>query len=285
MKNFAERFLELSEKRSNFCLGIDPTPQLLSAWNLPDSAEGLRRMCRIIVEAAASELAVVKPQIAYFERFGAEGIRILISLIEEFRQKSTLVLVDAKRGDIGTTIEAYAQSILGAESALKGDAVTAHAYLGFESLLPLFKHAGETGTGVFVVVKSSNPEGEMIQDAVVRDGRTIAEYLADNITDFNGSQFEAHKVGAIGAVVGATLKDNIQALLRRLEKSLILAPGIGHQGASFEDLRANFGETISRVIPTSSRAVLKFGPDAEALNSQIKKICAEAVSINSAPKT
>jgi orotidine-5'-phosphate decarboxylase len=269
MTNFSERFISLAKERTPFCLGIDPTPELLKAWDLSDTAEGLKQMCEIIVEAIPL-LAVVKPQIAYFERFGVEGIKILIWLIEQFHNKDILVIVDAKRGDIGTTVKAYAQSILGAESALKADAVTAHAYLGFESLTPLLEHAQKTGTGVFVVVKSSNPEGKLIQNAVVQDGRTVAEYLADKITTFN-EKINNAEIGSIGAVIGVSTEDSDLSVIQRLGKSLILAPGIGYQGASFENLQQSFGKELSRVIPTSSRAVLSSGPNPKNLNLQIKK--------------
>jgi orotidine-5'-phosphate decarboxylase len=273
MKNFPQRFLELAGSRSPFCLGIDPTPQLLKAWELPDNAEGLARMCETIVSAAQDQLAIVKPQIAFFERFGSKGIQVLERLIESFHERGTLVLVDGKRGDIGSTVEAYAQAYLGSASAFRADAITAHAYLGFGSLKPLLDRAVDVGAGVFVVVRSSNVEGIALQNAVLtNDGRTVADSLCDMITQFN-EQRSGSEIGPIGAVIGATIETDLLSTLERLPKSLILAPGIGHQGATFDDLRKRFQSHASRAIPSSSRAVLDRGPDVEQLHSEIIKQC------------
>ena len=276
MKNFAQRFLELADSRSPFCLGIDPTPQLLKAWELPDSGEGLARMCETVVTAAQDRLAIVKPQIAFFERFGSKGIQVLEKLIDSFHERGTMVLVDGKRGDIGSTVEAYAQAYLGPTSAFRADAMTAHAYLGFASLRPLMDRAVTVGAGVFVVVRSSNAEGIALQNAVLRDdGRTVADSLADMITEFN-EQTSGSDIGPIGAVVGATIENDLMSTLDRLPKSLILAPGIGHQGATFDDLRKRFQRHASRAIPSSSRAVLDRGPDVEQLRNEIVKQCEAA---------
>jgi len=272
MKSFAQRFLDLAESRSPFCLGIDPTPQLLEAWNLPHSAEGLAQMCETVATAAEERLAIVKPQLAFFERFGSHGIQVLERLIEAFHERGTLVLVDGKRGDIGSTVEAYAQAYLGPASAFRADAMTAHAYLGFGSLQPVFTHAVNVGAGVFVVVRSSNKEGVALQTAVLsNDGRTVADSLADMITEFNEQHSEG-EVGPIGAVMGATI-ENLLPTLDRLPRSLILAPGIGHQGATFEDLRNRFERHAARAIPSSSRAVLDRGPSVEQLRDEITKQC------------
>jgi len=268
MKSFAQRFLELARSRSPFCLGIDPTPQLLKAWNLPHSADGLAQMCETVVSAAEDRLAIVKPQIAFFERFGSKGIEVLERLIAAFQERGTLVLVDGKRGDIGSTVEAYAEAYLGSTSAFHADAITAHAYLGFGALKPLLTHAVDSGGGVFVVVRSSNVEGTPLQTAVLHnDGRTVADSLADLINEFN-QQTSGSEIGPVGAVVGATI-EHLMPTLDRLSQSLLLAPGIGHQGATFEDLRRRFERHAVRAIPSSSRAVLDRGPDIEQLRAEI----------------
>ena len=276
MKSFAQRFQELAQSRSPFCLGIDPTPQLLKAWNLPHSAAGLAEMCETVTTAAGDLLAIVKPQIAFFERFGSKGIHVLEKLIDSFHGRGTLVLVDGKRGDIGSTVEAYAQAYLGPASAFRADAITAHAYLGFGALKPLLTHAVNAGAGVFVVVRSSNVEGIPLQTAVVNnDGRTVADSLADMITEFN-EQVSGSEIGPVGAVVGATIENDLLPTLDRLPRSLILAPGIGHQGATYDDLRRRFARHAPRAIPTSSRAVLDYGPDVEQLRNEIVKQCRAA---------
>jgi orotidine-5'-phosphate decarboxylase len=278
MKPFAERFLELADSRSPFCLGIDPTPQLLTAWALPHTAEGLAQMCERVITAAEDRLAIVKPQIAFFERFGSKGIQVLERLIDAFHERGTLVLVDAKRGDIGSTVEAYAQAYLGPSSAFRADAMTAHAYLGFGALKPLLTHAVDVGAGVFVVVRSSNVEGIPLQTAVLKDdGRSVADSLADLITEFNEqisrSEIGGSEIGPVGAVVGATIENELLPTLERLPKSLILAPGIGHQGATYDDLRKRFEQHAARAIPSSSRAVLERGPDVEQLRDEIIRQC------------
>ena len=276
MKSFAQRFLELAHSRSPFCLGIDPTPQLLKAWNLPHSIVGLVEMCATVTAAAEDRLAIVKPQIAFFERFGSKGLAVLEKLIEAFHERGTLVLVDGKRGDIGSTVEAYAQAYLGPSSAFHADAITAHAYLGFGSLKPLLTHAVDAGAGVFVVVRSSNVEGAALQTAVLsNDGRTVADSLADMITEFN-QETSGSEIGPVGAVVGATIENELLPTLDRLPQSLILAPGVGHQGATFEDLRRRFAQHAARAIPSSSRAVLDRGPDVEQLRSEIVRQCQSA---------
>jgi orotidine-5'-phosphate decarboxylase len=280
MTPFAQRFLERAKTRGPLCLGIDPTADLLKLWGLTDDADGLDKMCEIIVAAAADRLAIVKPQIAYFERFGSRGIRILESLVRQFRQQDTLVLVDAKRGDIGSTAEAYAQALLGERSALGADAITVHPYLGFGSLMPLLQHARAVAAGVFVVVRSSNPEGRLLQNAIVDGGRTVADYLADAITEFNTNERE---LGPVGAVMGATLTDNIQPTLARLERSLILAPGIGHQGATYEDILERFGEHSLRAIPAASRSILGHGPKIDTLRLEIEKQSKQARILVSRP--
>ncbi len=283
MKPFAQRFLELAESRSPFCLGIDPTPQLLKAWRLEHSDEGLARMCETVITAAEDRLAIVKPQSAFFERFGSKGIQVLERLIDSFHERGTLVLVDGKRGDIGTTVEAYAQAYLGPSSAFRADAMTAHAYLGFGALKPLLTHAVDTGAGVFVVVRSSNTEGIPLQNAVLKDGRTVADSLADMMTEFNeqtsgtvSATERGTEIGPVGAVVGATIENDLLTTLERLPRSLILAPGIGHQGATYEDLRKRFERHAARAIPSSSRAVLDRGPDVEQLRNEIMKQCDSA---------
>ena len=278
MKPFAQRFLELARSRSPFCLGIDPTPQLLKSWNLPHTAEGLGRMCETVASAAEDRLAIVKPQIAFFERFGSKGIQVLEKLIDAFHERGTLVIVDGKRGDIGSTVEAYAQAYLGESSAFRADAMTAHAYLGFGALKPLLTHAVDAGAGVFVVVRSSNVEGTALQTAVLNnDGRTVADSLADAITEFNEqtniAETTGSEIGPVGAVVGATIENELLPTLERLPKSLILAPGIGHQGATYEDLRNRFQQHAARAVPSSSRAVLDRGPDVQQLRQEIIKQC------------
>jgi len=271
MPSFAERFLSLAETRSPLCLGIDPAVELLSQWGLPLDASGLRRFCDITMEAMGDRVAVVKPQSAFFEQFGPDGMAELKRLVGMVKAQGALALIDVKRGDIGHTLDAYADAMIGPDSPFGGDAMTATAYMGFGSLSPLLKKAAERGAGVFVVVRSSNPEGRVLQDAKLADGRTVATALADDITTFNATVTDG--VGPVGAVMGATIEGTATETLARLPKSLLLAPGIGAQAATFDDMARNFGPATERALPSVSRGILAKGPDVAALRAAIETNC------------
>jgi orotidine-5'-phosphate decarboxylase len=275
MPSFAERFLTLAKTRSPLCLGIDPAVELLRQWDLPLDASGLRRFCDIAVEAMGDRVAVVKPQSAFFEQFGPEGMAELKRLVGMVKERGSLALIDVKRGDIGHTLDAYADAMIGPDSPFGGDAMTAVAYMGFGSLKPLLKKAAERGAGVFVVVRSSNPEGRALQDARHPDGRTVATALADEITAFNTTVTATVNggVGPVGAVMGATIEGTATETLKSLPKSLILAPGIGAQGATFNDMARNFGAATERALPSVSRGILAKGPDVAALRKAIEENC------------
>jgi orotidine-5'-phosphate decarboxylase len=277
-KNFSQKFLELAKTRSPFCLGIDPTEELFKSWGLNFDIAGLKKMCEIIIAAAKDNLALVKPQSAYFERFGPKGMEVLQNLVKEFHKKETLVLLDAKKADIGATTLSYAKAYLGKESPYNFDAITVTSYMGFEALMPLLEYAKEQNCGVFIVVRSSNIEGSMIQKASITDKTSIADYLSQKINDFN-HQISNQSIGPIGAVMGATLAfEDIKTTISKLNNCLILTPGIGHQGASFEDLKTNYQAILKNLIPTSSRAVLSKGPDIVSLRQEIIKNCQESLT-------
>ena len=274
MPSFAERFLTLADERSPLCLGVDPAVEFLQQWGLPRDATGLRTFCDIVMEATGERVAVVKPQSAFFEQFGPEGMAELKRLVGMIKERGALALIDVKRGDIGHTLDAYADAMIGPDSPFGGDAMTATAYMGFGSLSPLLKKAAERGAGVFVVVRSSNPDGRALQDARLADGRTVATALADDITEFNA--MVGGGVGPVGAVMGATIEGTATETLARLPKSLLLAPGIGAQGATFDDMARNFGPATARALPSISRGILAKGPDVAALRTAIEENCTMA---------
>ena len=269
MQSFAERFSILAEARSPLCLGLDPSADLLRAWGLADDAKGLRRFCEVVLEAAGDRLAVIKPQAAFFERLAAAGMAELARAVAGIRAQGALSLVDAKRGDVDSTMEGYAEGFLGVGSGFGADAMTVTAYLGFGALKPVFERAAATGSAVFVVVHSSNPEGRSLQDALHPDGRTVSEALADDITAFNAAL--GPRAGPIGAVVGATIDPAHAPILERLSQSLILAPGVGAQGASLPDVGANFAATRRRTLPSASRGLLRHGPTVAGLRQAIDR--------------
>ena len=274
MLSFAERFLKLADTRSTLCLGVDPAVELLRQWGLPLDAKGLRGFCDIVMEAMGDRVAIVKPQSAFFEQFGPDGMAELVRLVGMIKERGALALLDVKRGDIGHTLEAYADAMIGPDSPFGGDAMTVSAYLGFGALKPLLKKAAERGAGVFVVVRSSNPEGRTLQDAMLADGRTVATALADDISEYNASVTDG--VGPVGAVMGATIEGAATATLASLPKSLILAPGIGAQGATFDDLARNFGPAVARALPSVSRGILGKGPGVAELRKSIELHCDQA---------
>jgi orotidine-5'-phosphate decarboxylase len=271
MTSFAQRFLDLADKRSPLCLGVDPAAELLTQWGLTHDAKGLRSFCDIMMEAMGDRVAVVKPQSAFFEQFGPDGMAELKRLVGMIQERGALALIDVKRGDIGHTLDAYADAMIGPESPFGGDAMTAVAYMGFGSLKPLLDKAARRGAGVFIVVRSSNPDGRALQDARLTDGRTVATALADDITAFNATVTEG--VGPVGAVMGATIEGTATETLASLPKSLLLAPGIGAQGATFDDMARNFGPATARALPSVSRGILAKGPDVASLRAAIALNC------------
>jgi orotidine-5'-phosphate decarboxylase len=271
MPSFAERFLDLADTRSPLCLGVDPAVELLKQWGLPRDATGLRRFCDITMEAMGDRVAVVKPQSAFFEQFGPDGMAELKRLVCMIQDRGALALIDVKRGDIGHTLDAYADAMIGPGSPFGGDAMTAVAYMGFGSLKPLLDKAAQRGAGVFIVVRSSNPDGRALQDARLHDGRTVATALADDITAFNATVTDG--VGPVGAVMGATIEGTATETLASLPQSLLLAPGIGAQGATFDDMGRNFGSATARALPSVSRGILAKGPDVGALRKAIELNC------------
>jgi orotidine-5'-phosphate decarboxylase len=270
--SFAQKFKTLSKKRSSFCLGIDPSLELLKSWGLPCSPDGLQNFCDIILAASKDHLAIVKPQAAYFEAFGPEGWSILQNLIKSFHERDTLVLLDVKRGDIGSTSLAYAKAYLGPSSPYQCDAITAVAYLGFDALMPMFQHAQDMGAAVFLVLRSSNPEGALVQNALVNASLCLSDQFAQDIKDFNRRTTDP----VIGAVMGATLAGPaLHKTLGLLGNSFLLCPGIGYQGAQLSSFFQEYKTAQGLLIPTASRSILGQGPEPLKLETAIKLACAE----------
>ena len=256
---FGTRLRAAMDARGPLCVGIDPHAALLEAWGLGDDVHGLERFSRTVVEALAGEVAVLKPQAAFFERFGSKGVAVLERAVADARSAGALVLMDAKRGDIGSTMAAYADAFLAPTSPLFSDAVTVSPYLGFGSLRPAFDAARASGSGVFALALTSNPEGHEVQHAVGEDGLTVAQSVLRRLAAENA---DAYPLGSFGAVVGATLKD-IDADLDI--NGPLLAPGVGAQGATPADIPKVFGPASANVLPSVSRDILKHGPSVEAL--------------------
>ncbi len=260
MTGFGTRLADAMLRRGPLCLGIDPHPELLRAWDLPAGVDGLAAFCGICVEAFAG-FAVVKPQVAFFEAYGAAGFAVLERTIAALRAAGVLVLADAKRGDIGSTMAAYAAAWAG-DSPLAADAVTASPYLGFGALRPLLETAAAHGRGVFVLAATSNPEGATVQRAAFA-GRTVAQLVVDQAAVVNHSAVPAGP-GYVGVVVGATALEipDVSAL-----GGPVLVPGVGEQGGRPEALRGLGGAAPGQLLPAVAREVLRAGPEVSALRA------------------
>jgi orotidine-5'-phosphate decarboxylase len=268
--SFGDRVAAAVARTGPLCAGIDPSAELLTAWGLPDDATGLHQFGLRCVEAFAGVVPVVKPQVAFFERCGSAGMAALEALLEEARSAGLLVIADAKRGDIGSTMEAYARAWLDPGSPLRADAVTAAPYLGLGALQPMVDLAGATGRGVVVVSRSSNPEGRSLQEARTDggDGPAVEDMLLAGIADLNrGGRVPP---GTVGAVVGATLGPSRFHLAEL--GGVILAPGVGAQGGTAAGVGALFGECPpGSVLASSSRSLLACGPVVPALREAAMK--------------
>ncbi|MDR1152093.1 MAG: orotidine-5'-phosphate decarboxylase [Bifidobacteriaceae bacterium] len=250
------------------CVGIDPHPALLGAWGLDDDGPGLERFGRTVVEAAAGHAAAVKPQSALFERRGVAGVAALAAVLRAAREAGILAILDVKRGDIGSTMAAYAEAYLADGADLAADAITVSPFPGFDSLAPALDLAEETGRGVFVLALTSNPSGPEVQHARGADGRTVAAAIAEGVARRNRQH---RPLGDIGLVVGATVGDGVERAGIDLAGlgGPILAPGFGAQGAGRDEVRRIFAPVIGHVVVASSRAILAAGPQSGRIRDAI----------------
>jgi orotidine-5'-phosphate decarboxylase len=268
MTNFGARLHAAMKERGPLCAGIDPHIGLLHDWGLDDDVAGLERFALSAAEALAPRVAVVKPQSAFYERFGSRGIAVLERLVTACRDAGALVLLDVKRGDIGSTSQAYADAYLDQSSPLAVDAITASPYLGFGSLTPMVDTARKHDAGLFVLALTSNKEGPEVQEARTADG-TVADVVLDHLRALNDG---AEPLGSFGAVIGAT----IDGAGHRLDiGGPVLAPGFGAQGGTVDDLQRIFGSSVGQVLPSTSRELLREGPGrlgeaADRLNEQLR---------------
>lgn len=264
MTPFGTRLHEAVESRGRLCAGIDPHPAQLREWGLDDDVAGLERFALTLVEAFAPEVSVVKPQSAFYERFGSRGVAVLERVVAESRAAGALVLLDVKRGDIGSTSQAYADAYLDPTSPLAVDAITATPYLGFGSLAPMVETARRYGAGVFVLAMTSNEEGPEVQQART-GGRSVAATMLEHLRDLNA---QSAPLGSFGAVVGATLATPGESLDIG---GPLLAPGYGAQGGTVADLLRIFGPAARHVLPSTSRGLAAVGPDLGRLRETVRR--------------
>jgi orotidine-5'-phosphate decarboxylase len=270
--SFATRFAAVRSRYGPLALGLDPSGPVLDAWGIGDSPDGVDRFADIALEAAAGTVGLVKLQAAFYERHGWHGFRTLQRLISEARSAGLLVIVDAKRGDVGTTNDAYAEAYLGAGAPLGADALTVHPYLGVGAMGTLVSRAQQAGSCLLVVTRSSNPEGRDIQSATARSGRTVEQDLLIAIGTIN-ARVAPGQIGPVGAVIGPTHLD--PALDLAAARGIFLAPGVGMQGATPGDVAQVFAACPDRVIPSASRSLLAGGPDPARLRDAARRLADE----------
>ena len=270
-QTFSRRLVEAGREYGRLCVGIDPHAALLEQWGLEDTVEGLRAFAETCVEAFAGHAAVVKPQVAFFERFGSAGFAVLEDTLAQLRASGTLVIADAKRGDIGSTMAGYAASWLSPGAPLEADALTVTPYLGVGSLDPAIDLAAQHGKGVFVMAANSNPEAVALQTGTI-DGKMLSQRMVDECAEYNCADDPEH-IGHVGVVVGATVKT--PPVLDRLNAP-VLMPGVGAQGATMADAEAIAGEVGHLVFPSVSRSVLSAGPDVAELRKRVSDLGKQA---------
>ena len=265
--SFGVRLGKTFEKFGQLCVGIDPHAELLDAWGLADSPEGLRQFAFAALGAATGRVGIIKPQVSFFERHGSAGFKVLEDLCAAARDAGMLVILDAKRGDIGTTMQAYFDAWLGKSAPFVSDALTVSPYLGFDSMLDIYSQAAERGKGIIVLCATSNPEGAALQQAEMADGQSVAASIWKSLDKINEvTQTPGEHLGSFGAVIGATLRlkqFGLEAIernpLKASANTFILAPGFGAQGAQLNMLDRLFGEASPSVIASVSRSVLSAG--------------------------
>lgn len=257
---FGERVRAALLARGPLCVGIDPHAGLLDSWGLSYDAAGAREFGLRTVDAAAGRAAIVKPQVSFFERFGSVGIAALEDVLAAARAAGLIVIADAKRGDIGSTMDAYAAAWLTPGSPLEADAVTVNPFLGVGALDGAFALAERTGKGLFVLAATSNPEAEVLQRSSNDRGETVSSAVIAEVSARNAQASPTGEWGSFGFVIGATVDWTDAGLAAFAPPAPILAPGFGVQGAAPEDLRARFGTMSDCVIASESRSILMAGP-------------------------
>jgi orotidine-5'-phosphate decarboxylase len=264
---FGTRLQERIRALGPLCVGIDPTRRLLESWDRPDSVEGLEFCSLAVLEAVLDTAAAIKPQVAFFERFGSAGFRVLERLMAEARDADILVVADAKRGDIALTNEGYAEAWLSNRSTLAADALTVSPYVGLASLAPMIEMASANGRGVFVLAATSNDDGREVQLARTDDDERVEDVVLRSVAQLNARD---DGLGSVGAVLGAT-RDRPLFNLSSLGGPF-LVPGVGSQGATAENVARLFERCPpGTVLASVSRAILQAGPDRAGLRDAAQR--------------
>ena len=260
--HFADRWLEASrDKGAPICVGLDPVwdklPRVLHDMFEPSQIPGaLEAFCTGVIWAVAEHTPAVKLQMACYERYGPAGIEVFFNIVQEAKNCGLIVIADAKRGDIGASSAHYGEAYFGSDGMAVCDALTVNSYLGVDGIQPMIDAANAAGSGVFVLVRTSNPGGDALQTIPLADGRTVTQAVADLVVQAGETCRGQSGYSSVGAVVGATKPEDAQALRKRMPQQLFLVPGYGAQGGSAEDVRACFNEDGQGAIIAASRSVI-----------------------------
>jgi orotidine-5'-phosphate decarboxylase len=277
---FADRLAaEVDRKRSQLVVGLDPQPDLMRVELGGDVA----RFCCGIVDAVAPHAVAVKPQLAFYEALGVEGMAAFGEVCAYARRAGLLVIADGKRGDIGSTARAYAAAYLDGEEPV-ADALTVNPYLGRESIEPYLAAARRDGAGIFCIVKTSNAGGD-VQDVTLSDGRPMWHHVASLVADWGEEVVGERGLSSVGAVVGATHPRAVSEARKLMPQSVLLLPGIGAQGATPADLARAFTSGPASALVTASRSVIyasreSGGDYREAAGAEAARLRAEAWAVS-----
>jgi orotidine-5'-phosphate decarboxylase len=249
--SFGDRLLEVFSSHGQLCVGLDPSAEQLHSWGLPVSASGAEQFCFQILEACEGVVGILKPQVAFFEQFGPEGFVALQKVLTRSSESKFLVIADAKRGDIGSTMAGYSRAWLASDAPFLADALTLSPYLGPESLGETIRFAMQNGKGVFVLAATSNPEAFCLQSAIEAQGQSVSGDVAAFASAFNEK-----RLGSAGVVIGAQIdRSSLGISDDQLLNTPILSPGFGAQGAKLSKARAIFGQLSESVIFNVSRSI------------------------------
>lgn len=265
MTPFIDRLSEaVRQKRTPVMVGLDPRADQLPAPLLPQNAADwhevaacYRRFCCGVIDVVAPLVGVVKPQAAFFEQLGPHGMVALADVIDHAIHAGLMVVLDGKRNDIGTTAEAYAEGWLGRKPASPwgADALTVSPYLGDDSLEPFLKVGRPRGAGIFVLVKTSNPGGKLLQD-LESDGKKVYQHVATYVERLAATSRGTCGYGDVGAVVGATYPEQLVELRAAMPSTWFLVPGFGAQGGTARDCAAAFDERGLGGVINNSRGLI-----------------------------
>ena len=269
ISSYGERLAALTAERGPLCIGVDPHPSLLASWGLAADAQGLERCARGLIDALGGIVPVFKPQSAFFEAYGAAGIAVLERTLADIKAAGAISLLDVKRGDIGSTMDAYAAAYLSDGSPLAADAVTLSPFLGFGSLDGAIELADRGDRGVYVLALTSNPEGAQVQHARAPDGRTVGQIVIDEAASRNAVRRKpGASLGPVGVVIGATIGQTATDF-----------SALGAQGGTAADLAAVFLDATRFVLPSTSREVISAGPTPAGLQAAATRVLGQMKAI------